>query len=59
MGKYLDILAWNPLAAALLADIDTMPPADPHDWEAMAPVVGLPPRRPSGVRHQDHPPPRA
>ncbi|MGV9559584.1 helix-turn-helix domain-containing protein [Streptomyces sp. NPDC003401] len=52
VGKYLDILAWNPLAAALLLDIDKKPPkernhirmlfTDPRmkdyypDWEAMA-----------------------
>ena len=108
VGKYLDILAWNPLAAALLIDVDKMAPhernyvrmmfTDPRmkdyyeDWETMARTgvallacrpsktrrpaarrprrraVGLPPavpplvgrtqRRPPGVRHQDHPPPR-
>ncbi|MEV6913254.1 helix-turn-helix domain-containing protein [Amycolatopsis sp. NPDC051071] len=52
LGKYLDILAWNPLAAALLLDVDTKPPkernyirmlfTDPRmkdfydDWGAMA-----------------------
>lgn len=52
VGKYLDYLAWNPLAAALLLDIDKMAPhernyvrmlfADPRmkdfydDWETMA-----------------------
>jgi transcriptional regulator with XRE-family HTH domain len=52
VGKYLDILAWNGLAAALLADLDNMPArernyvrmvfTDPrvkdlyYDWEAMA-----------------------
>ncbi|MEH0420762.1 helix-turn-helix domain-containing protein [Streptomyces sp. B21-083] len=52
VGKYLDILAWNPLAAALLVDLDSMAPhernyvrmvfTDPrvqdlyYDWEAMA-----------------------
>ncbi|MET7846116.1 helix-turn-helix transcriptional regulator [Streptomyces sp. NPDC005356] len=52
VGKYLDILAWNPLAAALLLDIDKKPPkernyiwmlfTDPQmkdfydDWAAMA-----------------------
>ncbi|MFE9826953.1 helix-turn-helix domain-containing protein [Streptomyces sp. NPDC005791] len=52
VGKYLDILAWNPLAAALLLDIDMKPPkernyirmlfTDPRmkdyydDWGAMA-----------------------
>lgn len=52
VGKYLDILAWNPLAAALLLDVDKMPPKERNyirmlftdsrmkdfydDWEAMA-----------------------
>jgi transcriptional regulator with XRE-family HTH domain len=52
VGKYLDYLAWNPLAGALLLDLDTMAPhernyvrmlfADPRmkdfydDWETMA-----------------------
>ncbi|MGC2996997.1 helix-turn-helix domain-containing protein [Streptomyces sp. G35A] len=52
VGKYLDILVWNPLAAALLLDIDEKPPkernyirmllTDPRmkdyydDWGAMA-----------------------
>jgi transcriptional regulator with XRE-family HTH domain len=52
MGKYLDILAWNPLAGALLADLDRMTPqernyvrmvfTDPRvqalydDWESQA-----------------------
>ncbi|MEU9594232.1 helix-turn-helix transcriptional regulator [Streptomyces sp. NPDC048193] len=52
VGKYLDILAWNPLAATLLLDIDKKPAkernhirmlfTDPRmkdyydDWEAMA-----------------------
>ncbi|MEH0420770.1 helix-turn-helix domain-containing protein [Streptomyces sp. B21-083] len=52
VGKYLDILAWNPLAAALLLDVDKTPPkernyvrmlfTDPRmkdfyeAWEAMA-----------------------
>ncbi|OXM60514.1 transcriptional regulator [Amycolatopsis vastitatis] len=52
VGKYLDILAWNPLAAALLIDVDKMAPhersyirmmfTDPRmkdyyeDWESMA-----------------------
>ncbi|MFF9819463.1 helix-turn-helix domain-containing protein [Streptomyces sp. NPDC014006] len=52
VGKYLDILAWNPLAAALLLDVDKMLPkernyvrmlfTDPRmkdfydDWGAMA-----------------------
>jgi transcriptional regulator with XRE-family HTH domain len=52
VGKYLDFIAWNPLAAALLIDIDKMAPhernyvrmlfADPRmkdfydDWEGMA-----------------------
>ncbi|WP_311380292.1 hypothetical protein [Arthrobacter sp. ISL-72] len=52
VGKYLDILAWNGLAAALLADVDKLPPrernyvrmmfTDPRmknlyeDWESMA-----------------------
>lgn len=52
VGKYLDILAWNGLAAALLADIDKMPSRERnyvrmmftnprmkdlyYDWESMA-----------------------
>src|SRR3954447_19931404 len=52
VGKYLDILAWNPLAAALLIDVDKMAPhernyvrmmfTDPRmrdfydNWESMA-----------------------
>ncbi|WP_138734999.1 MmyB family transcriptional regulator [Modestobacter excelsi] len=52
VGKYLDILAWNGLAAALLADVDKMPARERNyvrmvftnqrvkdlydDWEAMA-----------------------
>ncbi|WP_426975405.1 helix-turn-helix transcriptional regulator [Pseudarthrobacter sp. O4] len=52
VGKYFDILAWNPLAAAVLLDIDKLPPhernfirmtfTDPRmkdyyeDWESMA-----------------------
>ncbi|PZE77818.1 helix-turn-helix domain-containing protein [Curtobacterium sp. MCBD17_019] len=52
VGKYLDYLAWNPLAGALLLDLEHRPPqdrnyvrmlfADPraralyHDWESMA-----------------------
>jgi transcriptional regulator with XRE-family HTH domain len=28
MGRYLDILAWNPLAGALLGDLDQMSPRD-------------------------------
>jgi len=52
VGKYLDLLAWNPLAAALLIDVDKMAPhernyvrmmfTDPRmkdyypDWESMA-----------------------
>lgn len=52
VGKYLDILAWNGLASALLADLDTMPARERNyvrmvftnprvqdlydDWEAMA-----------------------
>jgi hypothetical protein len=52
VGRYLDILAWNGLAAALLADVDKLPPRERNylrmvftnqrvqdlydDWEAMA-----------------------
>lgn len=52
VGKYLDLLAFNPLAAALLGDVDRVPPAQRNfvrmifteqrmkdlyeDWESMA-----------------------